>query len=318
MPATSATRPRWSPRSAWRSSVASWSAGTSAGTPMSMAGWFIARGCAAARWWCPCGSRGVAWCWARATTTFTTVRRPRRRAGSASTPRCSRPPRPRAPRRRACGPHLHRPRQPRLPPGHREGGLRGVRSLHDSGPLRPRHATRDAAGRRGLTLLTMNEPAAAPKYAIRRLEGDGDLARWDAFVRRSPQANPFAMSGWLRPACAATGAALELRVATKGDEWVAGVPLVHRRRLGQPFHFGLPLAAYNSWIYRPPTGPRRARDLGAPRGHRRAARGARRPPARPLAPAGAGDRRRAPVVRGAAGARSRATPTASTPPRRCR
>ncbi len=100
----------------------------------------------------------------------------------------------------------------------------------------------------------MNEPAAAPKYAIRCLEGDGDLARWDAFVRHSPQANPFATSGWLQPACAATGAALELRVATKGDEWVAGVPLVHRRRLGQPFHFGLPLAAYSSWIYRPPTG----------------------------------------------------------------
>ncbi len=102
----------------------------------------------------------------------------------------------------------------------------------------------------------MSEAAASSRFQVRRLEGAAELSGWDDFVRRSPQANPFAMTAWLQASCAATGAAFEIRVASKGTEWIAGVPLASRRRLGQPFHFGLPLAAYNSWIYRATAGAR--------------------------------------------------------------
>ncbi len=97
------------------------------------------------------------------------------------------------------------------------------------------------------------------KLSIHRLDGlelgDAKLrSKWDSFVARSPQANPFAASSWLLNAAPAVGAAVEVWVAAKGDEWIAAVPITHRDRFGARFFLGLPLAAYNSYLYRAATG----------------------------------------------------------------
>lgn len=86
-------------------------------------------------------------------------------------------------------------------------------------------------------------------YAVRRLAGD-DLRLWDAFVTASPQANPFSTTCWLDYAAEAVGAKNEVWVVSKGDSWLAGVAL-SSRVLGGRWHLGLPLASYNSFIYKP-------------------------------------------------------------------
>ena len=91
----------------------------------------------------------------------------------------------------------------------------------------------------------------SPKYGARRLEGETDLQAWDRFVAESPQANPFSTWAWLANAGAIVGAETEIWVVTKGDVWVAGVPLTSRR-LGGRWQLGLPLSAYNTVAYRPP------------------------------------------------------------------
>lgn len=90
------------------------------------------------------------------------------------------------------------------------------------------------------------------KFALRRLEGDSDLKRWDAFVAASPQANPFSTSTWLVNAAAAVGADLEILVVEKGDRIVAGVA-IPSREMGGRWHLGLPLAAYETFLFRPRT-----------------------------------------------------------------
>lgn len=92
------------------------------------------------------------------------------------------------------------------------------------------------------------------RYDVRRITAPEDHARWDAFVSRSPQANPFATRAWLSGAAAVSGASFDLWIATKGDEWVAGVPVTTRRRAGLRYYLGLPLAAYSTFVYRPPCG----------------------------------------------------------------
>lgn len=87
------------------------------------------------------------------------------------------------------------------------------------------------------------------KFSPRRLEGDADLARWDDFVAASPQANPFSTTAWLLNAGAAVGADLEFLVVEKGDRIVAGVA-IPSRELGGRWHLGLPLAAYETFLYR--------------------------------------------------------------------
>ena len=104
----------------------------------------------------------------------------------------------------------------------------------------------------------MNAPGK-DRFEIRTLDPERERERWDAFVEQSPQATPFATSAWLRLACEVADADHEILVASKGDAWIAGVPLVSRRRAGLRVHFGLPLAAYNTWLYRPPTGGSAAR-----------------------------------------------------------
>jgi hypothetical protein len=88
------------------------------------------------------------------------------------------------------------------------------------------------------------------EYAVRRLEGEADLRQWDAFVAASPQANPFSTTSWLTSAAEAAGAEIEIWVAAKGESWFAGVAL-STRRAGGRWHLGLPLASYNTFVYRP-------------------------------------------------------------------
>jgi len=87
------------------------------------------------------------------------------------------------------------------------------------------------------------------KFAIRKLAGDADLKLWDGFVAASPQANPFSTSGWLLNAGAAVGAEIEIWIASKGDRIVAGIP-IPTRRMGERWHLGLPLSAYDTFVYR--------------------------------------------------------------------
>lgn len=89
----------------------------------------------------------------------------------------------------------------------------------------------------------------------------GDAAIWDAFVWRSPQANPFATHAWLEASAAEAGAGLDLWIVRKGDEWVAALALPYRTLLGRRVHVGLPLAAYSSILYRPPASAREARTI---------------------------------------------------------
>ena len=89
---------------------------------------------------------------------------------------------------------------------------------------------------------------------MRVLESDEDLHRWDAWLVGSPQADPFATTAWLRHATAATGAGFQIRIAERGQEWVGGVFHAEKRRLGLKTSFGLPLAAYNTMLFRAPTG----------------------------------------------------------------
>jgi len=94
------------------------------------------------------------------------------------------------------------------------------------------------------------ETTVESKYVVRPLEGEADLERWQTFMAASPQVNPFSMSAWLEAAGREVGAASEIWIAEKSGEWMAGVPLTSRRLAGR-WHMGLPLAAYNTFHYRP-------------------------------------------------------------------
>src|SRR5262249_52893023 len=100
------------------------------------------------------------------------------------------------------------------------------------------------------TAMTEPQGGEAPKYVVRRLEGGQDLARWESFVAASREVNPFSTWAWLESAGKEVGAESEIWVVTKNDEWVAGVPLTHRS-MGGRWPSGLPLAAYNTFHYRP-------------------------------------------------------------------
>ena len=95
-----------------------------------------------------------------------------------------------------------------------------------------------------------NPPAGnASSFEARRLEPGVD-ARWDAFVRESPQANPFAMSGWLHAAAESAHVSLDRWAVVKGEEWVAVLAVPHRPLLGRTVYRGLPLAAYSTMLQR--------------------------------------------------------------------
>src|SRR5258708_6943372 len=102
----------------------------------------------------------------------------------------------------------------------------------------------------------MNEPSAEDqsRFEVRRLDAAEIEARWDAFVTKSDQANPFATRVWLRAAADTVGASVDFWVALKGAEWIAGIAIPFRRAFGRVLYRGLPLAAYSSVIHRPLAG----------------------------------------------------------------
>jgi len=99
--------------------------------------------------------------------------------------------------------------------------------------------------------MSESEPHESSKYTVRRLEREGDLERWEAFVSASPEANPFSLWAWLDGAGREVGAESEIWIVERAGEFVAGVALSSRRLAGR-WHLGLPLAAYNTFHYRPP------------------------------------------------------------------
>jgi hypothetical protein len=73
--------------------------------------------------------------------------------------------------------------------------------------------------------------------------------RWDEFVRQSPQCNPFATRVWLDAITEATGMTCDIWVAAKGDQLVAGVPILVERRRGRRFGCVPLLTPYTSYLY---------------------------------------------------------------------
>ncbi|MBI1798700.1 MAG: GNAT family N-acetyltransferase [Candidatus Eisenbacteria bacterium] len=98
----------------------------------------------------------------------------------------------------------------------------------------------------------MNEPSAEEpsRFEVRCLDPAEVDARWDAFVTRSDQANPFATRAWLRSAAETVGASVDHWVVLKGQEWIAGLAIPFRRAFGSVVYRGLPLAAYSSVLFR--------------------------------------------------------------------
>ena len=97
------------------------------------------------------------------------------------------------------------------------------------------------------------DPAATRGPTVRILATEAERRRWDEWIVSSPQADPFATTTWLSLGCAVTGADHEIHVVERGQEWIGGVAHVTARRLGVRTAFGLPLAAYNTVLFRPPT-----------------------------------------------------------------
>jgi GNAT acetyltransferase-like protein len=98
--------------------------------------------------------------------------------------------------------------------------------------------------------MTEPEITSESKYVARRLETREDLERWEAFMAASPQVNPFSTWTWLESAGREVGAESEIWIVERSGQWMAGVPLTSRRVAGR-WHMGLPLAAYNTFHYRP-------------------------------------------------------------------
>ena len=98
----------------------------------------------------------------------------------------------------------------------------------------------------------MNEPPAdeQSRFEVRRLEPTEVEARWDTFLARSDQANPFSSRVWLHAAPGMVGASVDHWVLLKGQEWIACVAVPFRRPFGRTLYRGLPLAAYSSVLYR--------------------------------------------------------------------
>lgn len=102
----------------------------------------------------------------------------------------------------------------------------------------------------------MSDPPAdeQSRFEVRRLEPAEIEARWDAFLARSDQANPFSTRVWLGAAAETVGASVACWGVLKGQEWIACLAVPFRRALGRSLYRGLPLAAYSSILYRPGVG----------------------------------------------------------------
>jgi GNAT acetyltransferase-like protein len=98
----------------------------------------------------------------------------------------------------------------------------------------------------------MSDPPAdeQSRFEVRRLEPAEVEARWEAFLARSDQANPFATRAWLLGAAGTVGASVDYWAVLKGQEWIACLAVPFRRMLGRTVHRGLPLAAYSSVLFR--------------------------------------------------------------------
>lgn len=95
------------------------------------------------------------------------------------------------------------------------------------------------------------EPSPAESYTILLLHSAEELARWDGFVRQSPQANPFASLTWLQTTARLLHGGLDIWVARRGEDWLCGAPVIWRPRLGRRIGFVPPLTAYHSYLYSP-------------------------------------------------------------------
>jgi Acetyltransferase (GNAT) domain len=102
----------------------------------------------------------------------------------------------------------------------------------------------------------MTQPPSddSSRFDVRRLEPPEVVARWDAFVAKSGEANPFATRAWLDGVAAAVGASVDYWVALRGEEWVGAQAIPYRRTLGRAVYRGLPLAAYSSPLFRAGSG----------------------------------------------------------------
>jgi|GEM_PF-2242752 hypothetical protein len=76
-------------------------------------------------------------------------------------------------------------------------------------------------------------------------------AGWDAWVASSPEGSPFATTTFLRAFAGALGAVAEVWILRKGDNRLAALPLLHRKRFGRKSNQGIPLVPYIPVIFGP-------------------------------------------------------------------
>lgn len=81
------------------------------------------------------------------------------------------------------------------------------------------------------------------------LHGDLELARWDSFVTESSEVNPFATTTWCRAIGDTLGYGADFWIVAKGPEWLGGVPVFWRTRLGRPVSLQPAQCAYSSLFF---------------------------------------------------------------------